>query len=367
MSTDKALPSRQWIALPGGSCDVRMAAGMLDEASPVLKSAVGTPQRAALAVEAGVDEEVVELLLHQLSDAGFLAARIELPGGAAARSLDALHAAQTRLAQRHLTSDDLLVFVGGADVCSLGSHVAATWCGGAPLALVPLGQTALLEAPITPRALDVAGVEQLVSCRPAAKFVLYDTSCPALEDASEDAAFARCLMLVAAMCDAEPSFAHLWDRAEALVAGEAAETIDQLHETLKIRGKLISSTAIATRQSITYGESFARALRELAPEVPASVARAEALRFQARLACAQGVFEVDDVLAQDELLEQLGIGTVQVSLDPAELVAAVRTSRLARSNRFLLGLPRKLGRVRLAAVTDELLLEHAQAWCAARA
>ena len=79
------------------------------------------------------------------------------------------------------------------------------------------------------------------------------------------------------------------------------------------------------------------------------------------------MFEVDDVLAQDELLDQLGAGYVQASIEPADLIAAVREVRLERSNRFLMGLPRKLGRVRLASITDELIAEHAAAWCASRA
>ena len=98
-----------------------------------------------------------------------------------------------------------------------------------------------------------------------------------------------------------------------------------------------------------------------------STARAEALRFQARLAAGEGLFEVDDVLAQDELLDSLELPMVQASVNPDELVKALRAERFERSNRFLLGLPRKLGRVRLAAVDDELIAEHVAAWCASRA
>ena len=79
------------------------------------------------------------------------------------------------------------------------------------------------------------------------------------------------------------------------------------------------------------------------------------------------MFEVDDVLAQDELLDMLELPLLHASVDPTELIEAVRNERFARSNRFLLGLPRKLGRVRLAAVSDERIAEHVAAWCASRA
>ena len=178
---------------------------------------------------------------------------------------------------------------------------------------------------------------------------------------------ARVMMVVTAMCDSETAFSHLWDRTEGICANDGAILCEQLQDTLKSRGKIVSSTALALRQSLTYGESFAAALMRIVPDVAPSVARAEALRFQARLSAGEGQLEVDDVLAQDEILDQLEIPYLQADIDPQELIDAVRGVRLERSNRFLLELPRKLGRVRLASVSDELIGEHVAAWCATRA
>lgn len=76
--------------------------------------------------------------------------------------------------------------------------------------------------------------------------------------------------------------------------------------------------------------------------------------------------QVDDVLAQDELLEALELPVISAHVDPTELIAAIKAERFEKTNRFLLGLPRSLGRVRLAAVSDELIAEHVAAWCASR-
>ena len=67
-----------------------------------------------------------------------------------------------------------------------------------------------------------------------------------------------------------------------------------------------------------------------------------------------------------ELLERLGVGTTEVPVDPEELTRALRAERFRRSRRFMLALPRSLGRVRLAIVEDDLLAEHVAAWCASR-
>ena len=68
----------------------------------------------------------------------------------------------------------------------------------------------------------------------------------------------------------------------------------------------------------------------------------------------------------EELLERLGLGTVKAAVDADELVAAIQKERFARTNRFMLALPRALGRVRLTAVETETLTEHVRAWCASR-
>ena len=368
MTSATPLRKRQWVSLPGGSCDVRLGTNLLDESSAVFKGAVGKPRVAALVVEHGVNEECVELLRRQLRDAGFTVAEAQVPSGPDARTLTSTNALLCDLEATGATADDLMVAVGGVDALSLASYVCAQWCGSMPLVMVPTSSVALLEAAVTPRGIDVGGREQVLALRPATKHVLFDFDVALAGDDREDVLMARALMVVTAMCDSEAAFSRLWDHAEQICAGDREVWCDQLQDTVKLRGKTISSTAIALRQSLAYGSAFARALQRLVgDELPASTARAEALRFQARLAAGEGMFEVDDVLAQDELLDMLELPLLHASVDPTELIEAVRNERFARSNRFLLGLPRKLGRVRLSAVSDELIAEHVAAWCASRA
>lgn len=370
--SENALRKRQWVSLPGGSCDIRMGSDLLDEAAPVLKGAVGKPRVGMLLVEEGSDEAACELLRRQMTDAGFEVAHATSVGGPQARSLEAVHALLRSFGEAGLTADDLVLAIGDTDMLSAASYACAQWCGSLPLVMVPLGQTALVEAPVTPRGIDVGTRTRMLTLRPATKHVLFDMGLALDNDPAdtptEDALMARVHMVVTAMCDSEATFSRLWDRTDDICAGDKVVLCEQLQDTMKSRGKILSSTALALRQSITYGEAFAAALVRLVGDgLAPSTARAEALRFQARLACGDGLFDVDDVLAQDELLDRLELPMVQATVDPDQLVAAVREERFARSNRFLLGLPRKLGRVRLAAVSDERIAEHVAAWCASRA
>ncbi len=360
-------PVRQWVSMPGGSCDVRLGSGVLETSGAVLKGAVGRPRAAVLVAGEEVAPSACETMRRQLTDAGFTVVRAMVPTGARARTLEAFGALAATLAEERLTADDLMVAVGDADVLSLASHVCAQWCGGMTLTMVPVGPLGLVEAALSPRGLAVGARDAMLMTRPSVKHVLFDTDLALTGPVDEEAMMARVLMVVTAMCDSEAAFSRLWDRTEDICAGDVEAQVEQLRDTVKTRGKIYSSTALALRQSLVYGEAFARALAQLVEGVAPSTARAEALRFQARLAAGEGLFEVDDVFAQDELLERLELPLVQAEVDPQALIEAVRQDRFARSNRFLLGLPRKLGRVRLAAVSDERIAEHVAAWCASRA
>lgn len=346
---------------------MRMSPTMIDEASSVLKGAVGKPRASLLLHGEGTSELAGERLRRQLTDAGFAVTELAIPSGTAARTLQAASDLMEGFASSDITADDLVVALGDADTLSLASYACSQWCAGVPLAMVPTGQMGLVEASLTPRGINVGARESVLSLRTATKHVLFDTSLAVHEATDEDALMARVLMVVTAMCDSEAAFSRLWDRTEDICAGDLFALCEQLQDTVKLRGKILSSTALALRQSLAYGEAFARALTRLVDGLAPSTARAEALRFQARLAAGEGLFEVDDVLAQDELLDALELPLVSANVNAQELIRAVREERFARSNRFLLGLPRKLGRVRLAAVTDERIAEHVEAWCASRA
>jgi hypothetical protein len=73
------------------------------------------------------------------------------------------------------------------------------------------------------------------------------------------------------------------------------------------------------------------------------------------------------MLAQDELLQTLGLKTVSCSIEPQAFLDALKEERFLRTNRFMLLVPLAIGRVRMTSVDDDLLVEHASAWCAAHA
>lgn len=367
--SDEDLPAgipiiRQWVSLPKASTDVRVGSGAIDAMGEVLRRPAVQSRPAALVVEEGAEEALAEDVRRQLTDAGCLVTCIDIP---AQRTLAAASALAAKLAGARVTSDDIVCAVGSVDVLSLAAAVAHEWCGGTTLVAVPTDAAAAAWATITPRGLDVDGVPELIWTPGYARNCFVDLDRIECDPATEPVRFARALMAITAVADNERSFTALFDRANALAVGDLAEFAQQIVDMLKSRGRLSASTSIAVRQSLTYGETFLRAMRPLVPaDVPDSAVLADAMRFTSRISCGQENLSVDDVLAIDELLTRLDLGQIAGHIEPEQMIAALKADRFRYSSRFLLGLPRALGRVRLANVEDDLLAEHTKMFCATR-
>ena len=352
--------TRQWVSLPGSSCNVRIGSGNLENFGHDLKSSVGKPAKAALLVSDKADPDFVQELLWQLNDAGFQALRGSVPGEPTLSAADELFGELDRL---HITSDDLIVCVGAAPELSLVLYAAGAWCGRTPVCALPLDLEALVCATVTPEGISVGTHRDMVSGHNSLKNVFADFARIDLGP-SEKRLHAYATMVATAVSDTEKAFEALYNRRDALAEADEVALREQVNETLRSRGRIASSTSVAVRQSLSYGVTFAEALSHLVEGVPASTLLAEGLRFTARVAVTEEDFKVDDMLAQDELLSVLGLGTVSATVDPDALLHEMRACAHLRSNRFMLAVPRAFGRVRLATIEDARLKAHLEAWCA---
>ena len=358
---------RQWVTLRGSSMDARVGRGISAEVAHDLRSVVGRPHACALLHAADVPAEALAEIHRGLSDQGFDVLVAELPAGEACCDLAHAQAVASELARMHVTSDDLVVAVGHAPELALASYVCRDWCGQTSCALVPCDLASAVTCGVTPMGLAVDGVPDMLQQDGTARFEICDLDLFGLDDASdaarENVLLARAHMVATAMADCQKAFETLWDATDALVDGDP----NALTATLRSRGKIVSSSSVAVRQSMAYGLTFARALEGLlGTSVPRSSMLADGLRFASRVAVACEELSIDDMLTQDELLDNLGLGTVDAAVEADALFGALRAERFRRTNRFMLEVPRAIGRVRLTNVEEGLLREHVEAWCASR-
>lgn len=358
---------RQWVTLRGSSMDLRVGESLLDGCAHDLTSAIGRPRACVLAAPADAPADVVEAMRRGLTDQGFAVHGVQVPSGDAAHDAARVLDVYAELARAGITADDLVVAVGDEAALSLVCAACQRWCGTTMYAEVPCDLAGAVVSGPTPRPLDAGGLERCVGLDGSARFELCDLDVLLANSSEENVLLARALMAQSAMVDSDKAFGKLWDASEDIVSGDRAALANALVEAIRSRGKVSSSSSVAIRQSMAYGETIRSALRAVVPaEVPESSLLAESMRFAARLSVASESFSIDDMFTQDELLERLGLGTVACPVDADALLEAIRRERFSRTNRFMLALPRAIGRVRLTAVDAEALEEHVRAWCASR-
>ncbi len=358
-------PMRQTVSANGASCDVRLGDGVLERFGRDLRVCCGRTGTAAFLVEEGTGPDLVESLFRLVTDAGFLVKRLgDLPGDAC--DVSQLPGLWTELGEAGVTSSDAVVAIGGRRALSLASFAASSWCGGTPLAVVPLALDALVLCPALPLALTCAGHKAMVSARCRMALCYGEPGLMDIAALTPDNLAGRAALVAAAVCESRDAFNALVMRSEAIAQGDVEQIGRQALDAARGVGRVHASTSVAVRRSLSYGETFARALGRFVPEACWGLRLGEGMRFAARLAVGAVDGDVDFVFAQDALLDRLSVGEVACSVDPEDLGRAFREEELARTNRAMVAMPHAVGRVRMAAVEDEVLAEHLAAWCAAR-
>lgn len=379
-ATDDPMPEppaplalRQTVSLNGASCDCRFGDEVLDRFGRDLRVSVGRPGRALLVVETGADIDLVTKIRHEATDSGFMVSEMTLEALEDGPSVAQAVALYETMAADHITGGDAVVAVGGATTLSACAFAASTWCGGATVAGIPTSLDALVRCPARPLALNVAGETAMVSGRPRLALCYgtpQTTKALSLDDRS---LLARAYEVQGAVCESKEGFNNLVMRSEAIAAGDIEAIGRQALDTARGIGRVASSTSVAVRQSLVYGETFAEGLRALVGDaLPQWALLGEGMRFSARLAVGVVHGDVDFVFTQDALLDRLGLPAIDGSvlppeaLDPEVLEAAIKEAALRRSNRYLFAVPYAVGRVRQTAAPDDVLAENLAGWCASK-
>jgi len=370
---------RQSVVMRTGSCDMRVGTGALDQLGNAARIAAGKPSRALLVCGDDIGAELTERCSRLLKDAGFAVSLTSVPAGRAARSIGNVTALYQGLASEHVTADDPIVVVGDADVISLAIFAGATWHTGCPVVAVATTLDAVTDVTVTPRPIDAPAAPDMLVARGNARFMIADPSVFVSGDLTNSELMGRAVMVAGAVSAGENSFN---ERADGVIAAAEDTLVAAILDITKSRARVVSSSALAMRQGILYGQAIGRALeravesqhpdaaRYLVDENPGSARLfAEGLRIAARLAAAKQAPDdklVDFVFTQDGLLEKLGLSEVACVIEPQALLDCLKAEEFSRSNRFMLALPLGFGRVRLTSVPDEMLLEHLSGWCKSR-
>ena len=358
---------RQLLNFGSRSTDFRIGNGVFDELSRLVKGAVPKPRRAVIVCEEALAASVGVTVSRALVDAGFRVDDLSLPAGEQVATLAYANQLFDALDRCGLTCDDLVVALGGSEVCALVTYCSSSWCGETACVLIPTTLDAMVSVATEMRALDTSTSTEMVSVQPRAAMVVCDMAL--LEDTTLDERGLGFVQIVGAhLAESRKFWDQLATRTEGMVALRDIPLSDAICAAQTSRVNTVKSIAPSARQALKFGVTTARALRVcLGDDIPWYRSVAEGMRFEARLAVDAEDFKVDDVFALDDRLEELGIEELPFSLDAACFIAALKETRFKRANRFMFSLPKHPGTIRLSVVEDELLERHAAAYLASRA
>ena len=170
-----------------------------------------------------------------------------------------------------------------------------------------------------------------------------------------------------AVIDSDEFFFWLTDAAEALAARDEGVVAEAIARSVVFKANVVAedeTESRGVRECLNYGHTLGHAIEALAGFGAFShgAAVAEGMRFAARLGAACVGTPTDLIFAQDELLDALGLPSLDWSAKPEELLAAMKGDKKVRGGHLRFVLPREVGLWEVVEVDDETVLEHLGAW-----
>lgn len=359
---------RQLINLSDTCIDFRLGFGAMDQLPGLLKSVVALPKRALLVSDKPSFRRFGDIVERSLIDAGFAVEPVFVEEASGSYSLEDAAAVFRGAQHAALTSDDLIVALGDADVCGLVSWCAKSWQGGVSSALIPLTLDAMVCSATGMKPISAAAGElPSLSLFPEPDLVVCDLSLAAAAE-PESLKLGYVEGLLSAFVDSRSRWDDFGRIIPELIDGDEISLIDCVGWAQGSRRDVVCAANIGARSALDFGCVSARALAScLGHSYPGYQLRAEGMRFEARLAHEICDFDLDDVFELDDRFDDLGIDEAGFTLDVQTFVSALHKERLCTSNRFLFALPQAIGTVRLTSVDDDVLMRHAEAYLSSRA
>lgn len=359
---------KRYLSLPQGSCEALIGYDSVAELGSELKIVVGRPQKLVCIQDTSVPEHLGDFLEKDLIAAGFSLHTLHLDAQQKTPTWDNAQALFDYLLAHGITQDDLLLACGDYETLSLVQNVASMWGGGCMYASLPTTLDACILSVATPCGLSYKQKTDALCFVPQPSFFVADTHLifHECDKYTQQTKLGYVHMIQTAIAASKQDTEDLTNACVHMQQDEKTWQADQLSESMAARCLIRSSSSIAQRQALRYGNLFAQALHACDTSLTWAACFAEGMRFSARLAYAKGFDVLDLIEMQDKLFELCGIACVQADLKPDELICAMKSYAFAHGNRFMFALPQDFGCIRLASVEDDTLFEHVQAWCQAR-
>ena len=347
--------------------DVRIGTGMLEGLGAHVAEYVPQATQAALVSDTNVAPLYGAAVRESLKSAGLSVVDITVPAGEQSKSIEVAGEIWQALAAKNLDRDCCIVALGGGVVGDLAGFIAATYLRGVSYIQVPTSLLAMVDSSVGGKtAVDLPAGKNLVGAFKQPAYVCADVDVLAtLPEREWQCGFGE--IAKSAAIDSDDFFFWLAEHAFALAAHDIDVVREAITRCVVFKAGVVAADETeraGVRECLNYGHTLGHAIEKLAGFGTFShgTAVAEGMRFAARLAVSEIGASLDFVQAQDDLLDSLGLDSLDFAAEPADVLEAMRSDKKARAGQLRFVLLNDVGDWQIAAIPDETALEHLDAW-----
>lgn len=348
------------------SYDVRVGAGLLEKLGGYVRE-VNQSDTALVITDDNVGPLYLDEAKASLAEAGYRTLDITVPAGESSKSIAVASEIWAAMADLKLGRDVLVVALGGGVVGDLAGFIAATYMRGVAFVQVPTTLLAMVDSSVGGKTgINLDQGKNLVGS--FKQPIQVSASISTLETLPEREWACGCAEIAkSAVIDSDEFFFWLVDAADDLRNRDETVVAEAIARSVVFKANVVASDETESkgvRECLNYGHTLGHAIEALAGFGTFShgSAVAEGMRFAARLGVACAGTPMDLVSAQDDLLDALGLPSLDWAAAPEALLAAMKGDKKVRGGRLRFVLPRDVGVWEVVEIDDDTVLEHLGAW-----
>ena len=362
------------ISIPGeASYDVRVGEGLLEGLGAYCKKIPALMKAPSVLVLS--DTNVAPLYLDpakaSLAQAGFSVSEIVVPAGEDAKSLEVICEVWEAMATLGLTRDSFVVALGGGVVGDLSGFAASTYMRGIEVVQAPTTLLSMVDSSVGGKTgVNLDAGKNLVGTFDQPAYVCASIDTLSTLDDREWAC--GCAEIVkSSVIDSNDFFFWMMESAQDLWARDPAVVKEAIQRSVVFKARVVSedkTESKGVRECLNYGHTLAHAIEKLAGygRFSHGAAVAEGMRFAAFLGQRLIGTDPDLSAAQAELLDSLGLPTLDWYADPADILAAMKTDKKARGGSIRFVLVKDVAEWSLIQVSDDDVLDALTDYFAAK-
>lgn len=348
------------------SYDVRVGSEIIAGLGEELRKVNNSPI-ALIVTDSIVGPLYLDAAKASLGSMGYRTLDITVPAGEDSKSLEVAGEIWAAMAELKLSRDVLVVALGGGVVGDLAGFMAATYMRGVAFAQVPTSLLSMVDSSVGGKTgINLAQGKNLVGSFKQPIHVCADTA--VLATLPDREWICGCAEIAkAAIVDSDEFFFWLTHAAEELASRDEGVVAEAIARSVIFKANVVAedeTESKGVRECLNYGHTLGHAIEKLAGFGTFShgEAVAEGMRFAARLGAAVANTSTDVVLAQDSLLDSLGLHTLAWAAKPTDILEAMKGDKKVRDGHLRFVILRDVGLWDVVEVSDDVVLEHLEAW-----